>query len=92
MQSEPLIESVRRMAKRPDLYVAEIDVVALLAALERAERIEKAAREHVAAHEADWKRHASKEYDKAEAEKYWPAVGMFEEKVADLDAALKEIQ
>ncbi len=35
-----LIESVRRMARRPDLYVAEIDVVALLAALERAERIE----------------------------------------------------
>jgi len=44
MQNE-LIESVRRMAKRPDLYVAELDVVALLAALERAERIEKAARE-----------------------------------------------
>lgn len=30
-----LIEQVREMVKRPDLYVAELDVVALLAHLER---------------------------------------------------------
>lgn len=65
-----------------------VDVPAILAAFKRLVKIEEAARAHVDKRRDAWVAAVARGYDEAFATEHWPTVGVFEEGVDALDAAL----
>lgn len=68
------------------------DFPAILAAFKRLVKIEEAAKAHVDKRRDSWMAAVARGYNKAFATEHWPTIGVIEEGVDALAAALKEPQ
>lgn len=77
-----------RIMKLVDSFTVDVDFSTILAAVRRWVKIEEAARAHVDKRRDAWVAAVARGYDEAFATEHWPTVGVFEEGVDALDAAL----